>query len=421
MPVSVVDAIMGSGKTSNMMRYMESYPNNRYLYISPFKSEVGDGNTGMLGRLQERLPEMFPLESMPKNYGEGKASDLKGLLAGGGNIATTHALFSRFDNEIVDLALMMDYAIIIDEAVDCVQVYDKLTKKDVTALLESEWVLVDPESKLVRWNEAKNPEFDGRYSDVRDLANSECLYLFEGRILVSEYPPKLLRESKTCIIMTYLFEGSVMACWLKANGIPYEYVDIKRFHLSAPQQIKEMIRKNLVVLGSRKLDNKYNKPEHDMYRYSATWYKDRATVAEKVEIRKAMESCVANNREPGSMVVWTTFLGSEDRLAGKGFKKGFINPDTGEELDSFLAFNTKAINDYMHHDIVMYTVNLFRSPIEKRYLESKGVEFNEDLWALSEMLQFIWRSRIRQGLPTKVLVLSKRMRLLLMNWLKEDY
>lgn len=38
--VEVLDAIMGSGKTLGIIRWMLDNPNNRYLYVSPMLSEV---------------------------------------------------------------------------------------------------------------------------------------------------------------------------------------------------------------------------------------------------------------------------------------------------------------------------------------------------------------------------------------------
>jgi phosphoribosyl-AMP cyclohydrolase len=46
-----------------------------------------------------------------------------------------------------------------------------------------------------------------------------------------------------------------------------------------------------------------------------------------------------------------------------------------------------------------------------------GVNLDEDLFALSEMIQFIWRSRIREGKPIDLFVPSGRMRTILKAWL----
>jgi len=210
-----------------------------------------------------------------------------------------------------------------------------------------------------------------------------------------------------------------MSCWMKRNSIPYEYDNGNTLCLGDPAKIKRTIRDNLTILSSRKIDSAYSSESDKTWRYSSNWYK-KSLASERMEIKKALESCVANHGERDGLVLWTTFLGYADKLAGKGYKKSFVSPDTGKELPPFLSFNTKAINDYREHDLVLYTVNLFRSRTEIDYLNSKGVEFNEDLWALQEMLQFIWRARIRQGKPTKVLVLSQRMRKLLTDWMEKD-
>ena len=46
-------------------------------------------------------------------------------------------------------------------------------------------------------------------------------------------------------------------------------------------------------------------------------------------------------------------------------------------------------------------------------------ELDEDAYALSEMLQLIWRSRIRNGENINVYIPSKRMRDLFKEWLDE--
>lgn len=90
---------------------------------------------------------------------------------------------------------------------------------------------------------------------------------------------------------------------------------------------------------------------------------------------------------------------------------------TKDGLSPFLAYNTKATNDYMHYKGCMYAVNVYKTPTETGYLASKGIIFDQDQYALSMMVQFLWRGCIRRGEPMKVLVLSERMRKLLENWI----
>jgi len=53
-------------------------------------------------------------------------------------------------------------------------------------------------------------------------------------------------------------------------------------------------------------------------------------------------------------------------------------------------------------------------------LGHRGVMFDQDKWALSEMVQFVWRSAIRDEKPITLYVPSKRMRDLFINWLSEE-
>ena len=44
------------------------------------------------------------------------------------------------------------------------------------------------------------------------------------------------------------------------------------------------------------------------------------------------------------------------------------------------------------------------------YLEDYGFPVDDERFALAEFLQWLWRSRIRNGEPIKVCILPKRMR-----------
>ncbi|MEG2695893.1 MAG: hypothetical protein RR966_15745, partial [Acinetobacter sp.] len=45
----------------------------------------------------------------------------------------------------------------------------------------------------------------------------------------------------------------------------------------------------------------------------------------------------------------------------------------------------------------------------------------EDIFALSEMVQWVWRSAIREGNPINIYVPSSRMRDLLERWLEDEF
>ena len=63
-------------------------------------------------------------------------------------------------------------------------------------------------------------------------------------------------------------------------------------------------------------------------------------------------------------------------------------------------------------------VNRFADPNVMKFFASRGIEIDQDAFALSEMLQWIWRSAIRDDRPINLYVPSSRMRELLIDWIE---
>ena len=105
--------------------------------------------------------------------------------------------------------------------------------------------------------------------------------------------------------------------------------------------------------------------------------------------------------------LWTTFKDYQKKIKGKGYTKGFI------------PLNLRASNAYRSRFNLAYLCNKYVNPVVKQFFEKNGINVDEDAYALSEMLQWIWRSAIRDGKPINIYIPSKRMRTLLMNWLEQ--
>ena len=106
--------------------------------------------------------------------------------------------------------------------------------------------------------------------------------------------------------------------------------------------------------------------------------------------------------------IWTTFKDFKSVLSGKGYSKGFV------------PLNMRASNDYCERTSIAYPVNRFLDPGIKNFFMKHNVEVDEDGYALSEMLQFIWRSAIRNGQEIWVYIPSIRMRRLLEQWIDQN-
>ena len=59
------------------------------------------------------------------------------------------------------------------------------------------------------------------------------------------------------------------------------------------------------------------------------------------------------------------------------------------------------------------------NPFVIRWLEEKNKGAFEDAYAFTELIQWVWRSRVRKGQPTTLYLLSPRMRQLIEEWLSD--
>src|SRR5262245_54197911 len=114
------------------------------------------------------------------------------------------------------------------------------------------------------------------------------------------------------------------------------------------------------------------------------------------------------SRTPSAANAWTTFSKVRKTLAEKGYARGFI------------PVNAKATNDYIEKRSLAYLCYIFHQPIIKGFFADRGIQVYEDLHALSEMVQWLWRSQIRRGDPVTVYVPSQRMRELLKMWMASN-
>ena len=95
-------------------------------------------------------------------------------------------------------------------------------------------------------------------------------------------------------------------------------------------------------------------------------------------------------------------------VSSKGYGKGFV------------ALNMRASNDYAKKTSVAYPVNRYMNTGVKNFFVKHNIQPDEDKYALSEMLQFIWRSAIRNGEEIWIYIPSVRMRNLLKIWIDEN-
>ena len=90
--VTVVDSIMGSGKTSWAIQYMNENPEKSFVFVTPFLEQIE--------RIKRSCSRYF---YDPKNWERSKRDDFNALIENGRDIVVTHCTFSYANEETIRL------------------------------------------------------------------------------------------------------------------------------------------------------------------------------------------------------------------------------------------------------------------------------------------------------------------------------
>ena len=106
----------------------------------------------------------------------------------------------------------------------------------------------------------------------------------------------------------------------------------------------------------------------------------------------------------------------------KDFQKKVIMGQRNLRANCFLANNAKATNDYQDRCIVACLCAKFANPALGIFFNQLNIAFDEKLFTLSELVQFIWRSNIRVQDSDDIVYVyipCEEIRTLFANWLKD--
>lgn len=406
---------MGSGKTTWMLNKINhEYENEignlfntsdveqkRYIYITPSLAEV-DRVTAACPSLNFKSPQ--PIEGR-------KLHHLSSLISQGENICCTHALFSMLHREIYAQLKEATYILIIDEVLDAVTTYTDITNKDKSLLMSTQMIKVDPTTWRLNWNENDYSDYKGKFSDVKELCRNGNLVLFRDTLLLWEFPIEFFECFDNVYVLTYLYTGTSFAAYLRAGKKSVEMMGIKNGELVSWKSINEGSIKtelrNLIEIYEGPMNIIGNKTDKSQP-LSSRWF-DRQP-SEVIRRLKASTECFFKKvaKTPARLNAYTTFKKVRKDLGGARYKTGF------------LPINLKSTNDYIDKASMAYLANYFLHPMIRGYFTDREIPVYEDLYALNEMIQWIFRSQIRRGDPICLFIPSERMRALLKIWLEAD-
>ncbi|MBM7707600.1 hypothetical protein JOD03_002547 [Chryseomicrobium aureum] len=390
--VQILDAPMGSGKTTYAFnRFKNASPLERFIYITPFLAEIE--------RAIAEVPELNFRQPSINGTDTSKLANLKRLIEDGHNIAATHRLFEMADDELRELLAANHYVLVLDEVINVID-KARVSPSDMRLLREKEYIRI--ENNRVIWQAPADIYEYGVFDDIRLLSEAGTLYYYRKKYLIYAFPPSIFDTFVEIYVLTYLFDAQLMRYYFDLYSIPYEVKSLQDGEIvdyDVRRENREGLRKLINVY-----DGAYNDHGDIPTSFSKGWLSRRSD-DELEAIKNSIYSYVHYvTKAKSSDVLWTVLQDFRHDLSGKGYTKGF------------LAVNARATNEYKDKTVLIYAYSRYMNPTENSFFQENGIRVSEDKLALSDMLQWIWRSNIREGGEIQIYIPSRRMRSLLEQW-----
>lgn len=421
--VEILDGIMGSGKTTEVLKWIDkNYTTERFIYVSPLISEVGDG-----GRIHQEL-EFAKFHSPSTENSKRKSDDLLVMLEKGLNIACTHSLYLLMDDRHLREIRKKNYILIIDEEVGVISDYNKYHYTNLDSLINLGCIERQESDGMLLWID-DDKSFDAKphcYYDLKRNILSGVIYTAKrsNQMVVTQLPVKLFTVAKRTIIITYMFEGNVLSRFLNLKGVKYKpFTDV-----TIKSVDKSKIRS---LINMYEIRGKWKKLED--FKLSNTWYqaKDQYKNSTAKDLKEIENFVSSFSRATGCTYkdLMYTFPkdfrydnGKKKRIAPKGLiDREEVLDDGSTHLERvWIPAQTRATNELRHKTHLVHAFNRYPNTSIQSYLQDYGQGVDLEVFAVSELAQWVWRSAIRKGEPITLCILSPRMRKLFYEWLESE-
>lgn len=404
--VYYLDSIMGSGKTTSIYAYMNSKSDEKWLYVNPLLSEVEGKIIG-----SEGCAEIGMIALNTDEY-RTKREDLLNKLREGKNISITQKMYCELTKEHLYYISKNKYNIVVDEEVSFVENLEGYSFGDIKFLFEQGCLVVDHEDMgRVKFKENIEIDNDAFYSKLRNLCDIGCVYSCKSQqeLFVTQLPLGLIQAAKSVLVITYMYVGSLMYTFLEMKGIEhrkFEGISIKYTN----KEIKDS-KRNYIEFIETPLTKKVQK-----YPLTYSWYENtsREATQNKKEVFKAIRSIKMKTKCDALDLLYTMP------------KKISENKNIGvKEIShnlSYLAPKIRGTNDYRDRTVLVHCLDIHPNVNIVKYITSYGYKIDRDRYALDALIQWVWRSSIRNNNPEpiKLCILSPRMLHLFKQWLAEE-
>lgn len=444
MEIEVIDQIMGTGKSYSALRYIENLAINdsseRWIFCTEYLEEIDKRTkendeakhlwrTPVEGGDETKTDKLIELLAEPKVQLIGITHAL--LLSASGNLYVNHLIKTK------------GYKLFLDETLELINPYNGVNLGDFRKSWARNELSIDAEKfGKVSWLVDDTAITLGAKS-CTDKLKQDCAKGIvhcgvsnsngenkESLSLVEIDNEVLFTQFNRVIVATYNIDDTLFDAYLKIKGInrgPCKTVSGNRV------STKSFIKSNIEFIS------KYDKA-FDKMSLSSRWYDGKSEKASTKEdyklINKTIKAIGDNNGCKGNahllgFTVPADKLGKQ-RDAKKIQPVGYphtvcsvivgkdgneIAGDRSKALSAYVPCNARASNEYSNKNVMIHIYNRYPMPTITNYLKSYDVQFSSEAFALNELVQWVWRSAIRNGQPIKLAILSNRMRDLFKTWL----
>ena len=402
--ITIKDFPCGSGKTTSMIK--EFNKESKYLVILPLLSEVDRV-------IKETRDVVFVQPSVDDNRLGLKSESLKELLLTGQNIATTHKMYEQLV-PMVELGLLDDYNIIIDEVPDVVKAVSSLSKTSIRELyINTGFICIDESTGCVipteKWESNRKEVADTLKANILTYAETGCLYLLEGQLFLWAMPSKLLLAGKSLTILTFKASGSILLSYLNKLNIYPNIIKNEINEEKFRKKAKELITIKEISSIS-KLSLTYTSQIEGLNKNS--YYSKISNALKNLRCRELKSIPLENILITCLKAGWFKNNNSKNKLSGNFSRKSKIFNA------NWVSNTTRGTNNYSHCSHLIYLYDQHINPLVGRWINDCSKQFN-DRYALTELIQWVWRSRIRKGEPITLYLPSSRMRDIFMDWIED--